>query len=328
MKKFFKAALAISILSLTGTTWASTLRVHPTEGDYHSINEAMNGASDGDEILVAPGTYEVTETVIDMMLHIRSEMGPEVTVLKSTGGAGVRFTGGGSGSSISGFLINGNGPGIEIEHGTSDILIKNNIISGSSNDGIYLYIAKDDISDISGILIENNTIVANGGDGILFCNYKPYYTGRRIKDCTIRSNIVAKNNGTGIKAAAYNYPAYSVSNVTFYNNNINGNGSSVVVFKNVTEEKGNIFTSPKFVNTNTGNYRLKSTSRCINAGVASPIFNDPDGSRNDIGAFGGPGAAAFWSPLGVPVITEFSVTPSSVSQGGTITLKATGTVLY
>ncbi len=34
---------------------------------------------------------------------------------------------------------------------------------------------------------------------------------------------------------------------------------------------------------------LFELSPCINSGNPSPEFNDPDGSRNDQGAYGGPG---------------------------------------
>ncbi|MFV9644501.1 MAG: hypothetical protein ACNYWU_01640, partial [Desulfobacterales bacterium] len=66
---------------------------------------------------------------------------------------------------------------------------------------------------------------------------------------------------------------------------------------------------------------------CIDAGMVSSTYNDPDGTRNDMGVYGGPGAASFWpEPAGGPVVTELSVTPPSVPVGGTLTLKATGKI--
>lgn len=54
---------------------------------------------------------------------------------------------------------------------------------------------------------------------------------------------------------------------------------------------------------------------------------DPDGTRNNMGAWGGPGAALFWdNPAGGPVITNLVVTPSSVPQGGTISIEATAEI--
>ena len=62
---------------------------------------------------------------------------------------------------------------------------------------------------------------------------------------------------------------------------------------------GNIGLNPLFVDadgfddivgTIDDNLRLLEGSPCINTGNPSPALNDPDGSRNDMGAYGGPGA--------------------------------------
>jgi hypothetical protein len=72
---------------------------------------------------------------------------------------------------------------------------------------------------------------------------------------------------------------------------------------------------------------LLSGSPCINAGKIGSVYNDPDGTRSDMGVYGGPGAANWWPyPAGGPIVTELSVTPPSVPVGGTLTLNATGEV--
>ena len=53
---------------------------------------------------------------------------------------------------------------------------------------------------------------------------------------------------------------------------------------------GMIDTDPMFYNPPAGNLHLQPASPCINAGDPNPIYDDPDGSRNDMGAYGGPGA--------------------------------------
>jgi hypothetical protein len=54
---------------------------------------------------------------------------------------------------------------------------------------------------------------------------------------------------------------------------------------------GNINVFPQFIDPLSGDFQLWSTSPCINAGHPMAFFNDPDGSRNDMGAYGGDGFA-------------------------------------
>jgi parallel beta-helix repeat protein len=73
---------------------------------------------------------------------------------------------------------------------------------------------------------------------------------------------------------------------------------------------GNISDDPQFMDPENGDFRLKKErshlvwpptsvtmySPCIDGGNPDPIYNDPDGSRNDMGAYGGPGANAWAFP--------------------------------
>jgi len=51
---------------------------------------------------------------------------------------------------------------------------------------------------------------------------------------------------------------------------------------------GNISADPLFTDPENGDFRLQPGSPCINSGNLEPIFYDHDGSRNDMGAYGGP----------------------------------------
>ena len=51
---------------------------------------------------------------------------------------------------------------------------------------------------------------------------------------------------------------------------------------------GNISADPLFADPEIGDFRLQPDSPCINSGNPELIYNDHDGSRNDMGAYGGP----------------------------------------
>jgi hypothetical protein len=85
--------------------------------------------------------------------------------------------------------------------------------------------------------------------------------------------------------------------------------------------------SPYFVKGNAGDFRLASWSRCIDAGAPGTGFMDPDGTTNDVGAYGGPGAATFFqNPTDGPIVRDLTVTPGSVPQGSPLTIRAVGSV--
>jgi hypothetical protein len=75
----------------------------------------------------------------------------------------------------------------------------------------------------------------------------------------------------------------SVSYSDFYGNTDNACGGDDPVGKN-----GNIDGDPKFVDAAGRDFRLEADSPCVNAGSATGTFDDLDGTRSDIGAFGGP----------------------------------------
>jgi hypothetical protein len=50
---------------------------------------------------------------------------------------------------------------------------------------------------------------------------------------------------------------------------------------------GNIDADPLFLGNS--DFHLQPGSPCIDAGNPDPQYNDNDGSRNDMGAYGGPG---------------------------------------
>jgi len=99
---------------------------------------------------------------------------------------------------------------------------------------------------------------------------------------------------------------------------------------------GNIFSDPQFVlfsltdPPESLDYHLRSSSPCIDAGNPDPQYNDLDGTRNDMGVYGGT------EPLGptpipipppsYPAVTNLSLFPVIVPGNGTIEIRATGRI--
>ena len=319
--KFFIGLLACFMVFFAGVMAANagTIYVHPTEGAYHTISAGIQAAVAGDTILVAPGDYE--SFTVDKEVHIISEAGPDVTKIIS--GGPVTFGSSGDHSSISGFTISiPGGSGVYNGSGCDHVIIENNIISGCGSHGVYCY-NRD--ADIYYGTILNNTISNNAGNGIYFHIYDNTSGYGYITYFMIANNIITSNNSYGIRY--YNQKEGSFTENNFSNNNIWNNSVGNTSAVTVSSTAGNLFIDPFFVNSDTADFHLQSESLCIDAGMVSSTYNDPDGTQNDMGVYGGPGAAGFWpEPAGGPVVTELSVTPPSVPVGGTLTLKATGKI--
>jgi hypothetical protein len=69
---------------------------------------------------------------------------------------------------------------------------------------------------------------------------------------------------------------------------------------------------------------LLTNSPAINAGPPDPRFNDLDGSRNDIGMYGGHNFIPDGKTTNKPIVLGLDAAPTFVPLGGTITIESTG----
>jgi hypothetical protein len=135
------------------------------------------------------------------------------------------------------------------------------------------------------IRIVNNTIdscvsISSEGGGLGGC------AGRSD---AVYNNIIVNCKGNGIwlegqPALAYN-DCYSNAPRDYY-----------IDYDPFTGGEGAISVDPQFVGTGPNPYYLAPTSPCINAGNFDTLYADPDGTRNDMGAYSFYGAG---SPLAV-----------------------------
>jgi len=144
---------------------------------------------------------------------------------------------------------------------TDSFLVTRNIVYGDSL-GIYC--------QNCGPRIENNTLYSTSGYGI-----KTYLAGNT--GLQIRNNIIASTvEGPGIVSEGGYTPELYYNDVW---DNAGGN------YQGVEPGQFDIHEDPLFVDPQRGDFRLTEESPCIDAGDPDPRYNDPDGSRNDIGAF-------------------------------------------
>ena len=131
--------------------------------------------------------------------------------------------------------------------------------------------------------LENTTIASNRGKSAsagFYC--------RLDSKINISNSILWDNLPSGIYFSSIDAPnqiTIDYSNVQNGEDGIylNGNGE---LFWNV----GNIDSNPNFMDSEANNYRLITNSPCIDAGNPDVVYNDNDGSLNDMGAYGGSGS--------------------------------------
>jgi hypothetical protein len=154
--------------------------------------------------------------------------------------------------------------------------------------------------------IENNTIVNSGSDyvqggavritpwninatnrivnNVIKDTYFPCCYGTRVSlfvnstgNVYVANNIFTAANGYGI------YSYYPNAGIVAEYNDAYGQS-----YYQVIPGAGSITADPLFMNASTNDYRLQAVSPCVNAGNPAAVHNDTNGTRNDMGRFGGP----------------------------------------
>ena len=188
----FNLLLGLILISTGGlSVQAEVLTVGSLEGaQYLQIQDAVDAASDGDEIIVYPGVYtppsESSLSVINIMgkrLTIRSCDGPDTTIID-----GLHAVRGvvAAGKSMSGSVLSG----FTIRHGApvpQDINDNGECETWEANFGGGV-IVHEGMIDLSNCIIRDNTAIFGGG---LYARHG----GGKLMSCTFQGNLAESGGG-------------------------------------------------------------------------------------------------------------------------------------
>lgn len=237
-KSLFTRVLSLLALGLTAAASASTLPVSP--GSYPTIQAAIDAASDGDEVVVPPGTYAEEIRFHGKAITVRSTDGPEVTFLSGAnleGGVVLFVDEEGRDSVLEGFTVSSSEAVAPIVIEYAAPTVRNCIIE--SNYGFYT--GGILISEESDALIERCTIHDNNGSDAgailiegsyatirrcqILDNYGYGTGGIRIEDSTVDiTNCLIAYNWTDSESSdaggvtVRSYGQSTISNCTIANN--------------------------------------------------------------------------------------------------------------
>jgi len=294
-EKIMRFAIVVTMLAFPAFVHAATIHV---PADQPTIQDGIDGAVNGDTVLVAPGTYTEIIDFKGKAITVRSSNGPKFTIINAGQlGSAVTFNNNeGVDSLLEGFTLTGGKPssyGGGIYCNQSSPVIIDNIISGNSahHAGGGIFCGNFSSPTIIHNAINGNTAI--GGGGIYCSNSSPTITNNTIIDnyscgiyCwssspTILNNTITKNSvGGGDGGGIYCYQSSpTITNTVVWNNSTqndiyidSGNPSvNYCVFKGNCSGTGNIYVDPLFVDPEADDFHIYHTSPCRNAGDNSVL---------------------------------------------------------
>ena len=289
---------------------------------YFNIQDAIDDASSGDEIVVYPGTYyggiDFDGKTITLHSACPNDYSvTEATVIDGNGAQDVVTFSAGSGATLRGFTItDGESGGVSCSGSTP--AISNCIIRNNGRVGVG--------AELSTIDIKNCLIYNNNGAGILFSE---------TEGGIVRNNTIVNNSDYGMDVEMVNSgDEPMISNCIFWNNDVDLSGCSATYscIQDGYAGTGNISSDPCFINPDGNDFHLRWDSPCI--GTGDPSFTAQD--ENDID--GQPRKMDGCVDIGADEVTLFGMKVESVTgdenqrivttTGATYVLSRTGMDMY
>ncbi len=184
--------------------------------------------------------------------------------------------------------------GINQAEGT--LIIRNSIISRNETTGSGGGLGVGGYAEVYNSLFVKNKGAA-GGAGILISSEGT----ADIINCVLYKNRSAASSGGWWGGSNYSGSIAMLGSMSVINTIAWGNAGGVdsrlypqnSIYTDTDEfqfvsGEGNLFENPLFEDASHGNFELQATSPCRNAGHTGDIYDNPNGSRNDMGIYGGP----------------------------------------
>lgn len=285
-------------------------------GDASTIQQAINLANAGEVVCVSDGDYHEDILFGGADITVRSVNGPDHAHLYGVGTGTydplvLAASGETAAAVLEGFTLHGSGGRVVEMNGGVLTLRQIYIEASASSTGVVIYRGAG--ATLENIRIESpgqygvtvfgaatgvdvrNLIVTNAGSAgiragddsdITVVNSVFWYCGYGgiwVTDANghVENTIAVGHTYSGIHL---DDPAYTLT--ADYNtgyDNVQGSTSGYVTlgYANTTQ-------NPMFTDSASGDFTLQTWSPCRNSGNPDSSLNDPDGTRNDKGAYGGP----------------------------------------
>ena len=285
----------------------------------HLIQEAVDAAGSGDEVVVTNGIYATggrtagaslltNRVVIDKPLTLRSVNGPDVTIIQGYQVPG--STNGDGDAAVRCVFVTTNAvlTGFTLTNGATRQLPPSGIASDSEGSGAGAFLASYG-SLLSHCKLVGNSAAQNGGgvywgalDNCLVSGNSAQNGGgtylSAVTNCTVTGNSASWGGGTFVGVVYSSIMYYNVATGPNGGDNWVGDKGGIITYccttpAPVADAWHNLDSAPLFVDTANGNFHLQPGSPCINSGNDGFVFGTTDLAGNprivsgtvDIGAY-------------------------------------------
>ncbi len=300
----FRRLLVVGGVWLLPLLWfwcsAATLTVGPFgDKNYMLIGDAVKAAAANDIVEVYPGQYDEPTIELDKTITVRGKYDP---IQQRVIGSGDGFSITAGHPILEALTVTRSGNGVTLSGAYAKCTIRNCLVLANGENGVETTFNQP-------CFILNCVLGYNKGSGVVdtfgMIGTKPVYT--------VANTLLIGNAEYGASVVGFFSGPATVDYSLFFDNHQGVASDSDLLGSHVQQA-----VNPKFRDVDRQDFRLQADSAAVNAGDPSPGSQDPDGTRNDIGVYGGPYARSFWyGPGPGPTVRDLVAIPPVVKYGRT-----------